>query len=297
MALNDTARYAYNYLKKKHGFSDLAASSAIGNGQQESSWNLNARNKGDGRDGSDSVGVFQWNGDRAKGLVNYGKQTGRDPYDIDNQLDYYAWEQTHGGEQRAGNMMKNASTLNDAVAGGISYERPQGFSWDNPSAGHGYDNRLAYAKDAYRDFSGNDPDAVLGSKPTAAPTQTADTSATTQPKEVKYPGLKAAGEAVGSAMGDIGFSGTGKEGDPRKLWGMELEGDNGLLTDLGGFQKAFAAQDQGPQITGGRGGGGNSQVQVSFDIPATTKQTQIDEEEMKKRRGGLAGFGGFTRRA
>jgi len=196
MALNETARYAYNYLKKKHGFSDLAAASAVGNGQQESSWNLNARNKGDGRDGSDSVGVFQWNGDRAKGLINYGKQTGRDPYDIDNQLDYYAWEQTHGGEQRAGNMMRNASTLNDAVAGGISYERPAGFSWDNPSAGHGYDNRLAYAKDAYSQYSGNDADAVLGSKPTSAtPTQVA--SATAE-KEVKYPRLKAAGESIGN---------------------------------------------------------------------------------------------------
>ncbi|UXS04533.1 phage tail tip lysozyme [Agrobacterium tumefaciens] len=281
-ALNNNAWYAYNYYRKKHGFSDEQSAGIVGNLMAESSFNTNARNKGDGRDGSDSIGIGQWNGDRAKGLHSFASRRGTDVSDLDTQLDYYVHE-LNGPEQRAGSMIRNAKDVNAATTGAIAYERPAGFSWDNPTNGHNYALRLSYANQ----LLGN-PEAAAAT----APTQVA--AANTE--EVKYPGLKKAGEQIGEAMGGLGFSGTGKEGDPRKLWGMELDGDDGLLADIGGFSKAFARADQAPQVVAAPRGNSNP-IEVRFDVASSAKPTTIEEEEMKKRRGGLAGFGGFTRRA
>lgn len=282
-ALNNDAYYAYNYYRKKHGFSDVQAAGIAANLMAESSFNTSARNKGDGRDGSDSIGIGQWNGSRAKGLHSFAANRGTDVSDLDTQLDYYVHE-LNGSEKRAGDMIRSATDVNAATTGAIAYERPAGFSWDNPTNGHNYGLRLSYANE----LLGN-PDAAASA---AAPTQVA--AANTD--EVRYPGLKKTGEQIGEAMGGLGFSGTGKDGDPRKLWGMDLEGDDGLLADLGGFTKAFSAGDQSPQVVAAPRGNSNP-IEVSFDITSNTKPSIVEEEEMKKRRGGLAGFGGFTRRA
>ncbi|MCZ7975058.1 phage tail tip lysozyme [Agrobacterium salinitolerans] len=282
-ALNSSARYAFDYYRKKHGFSDDQAAGIVGNLMAESSFNTSARNKGDGQDGSDSIGIGQWNGSRAKGLHSFATSRGTDVSDLDTQLDYYVHE-LNGSEKRAGDMIRSATDVNAATTGAIAYERPAGFSWDNPTNGHNYGLRLSYANE----LLGN-PDAAASA---TAPTQVA--AANTD--EVKYPGLKKTGEQIGEAMGGLGFSGTGKDGDPRKLWGMDLEGDDGLLADLGGFTKAFSAEDQSPQVVAAPRGNSNP-IEVSFDIASNTKPSIVEEEEMKKRRGGLAGFGGFTRRA
>lgn len=281
--LNNNAYYAYNYYRKKHNFSDAQAAGIVGNLMAESSFNTNARNKGDGRDGSDSIGIGQWNGDRASGLHSFAAQRGTDVADLDTQLDYYVHE-LNGPERRAGDMIRNAGDVSAATTGAIAYERPAGFSWDNPRNGHNYALRLSYANQ----LMGN-PDAAA-----QATAQTQVASAEPE-KEVKFPALKEAGESIGKAMGGLGFSGTGKDGDPRKLWGMELEGEDGLLADLGGFTNAFAQQDQSPQMVA-QPRGQTAPVEVSFDI-ASSAPSIIEEEELKKRRGGLAGFGGFTRRA
>lgn len=283
-SLNNNAWYAYNYYRKKHGFSDNQAAGIVGNLMAESSFNTNARNKGDGRDGSDSIGVGQWNGDRARGLHSFAAKRGTDVSDLDTQLDYYVHE-LNGSEKRAGDMIRNATDVNAATTGAIAYERPAGFSWDNPTNGHNYALRLSYANQ----LLGN-PDAAESA---VAPTRVA---ATSPADTVKYPGLKKTGEQIGEAMGGLGFSGTGSENDPHKLWGMELDGEDGLLADLGGFSKAFAQAEQAPQQVAAPRGNSNP-IQLSFDIASTTKPSIIEEEEIKKRRGGLAGFGGFTRRA
>jgi hypothetical protein len=284
-ALNNNAYYAYNYLRKKHNFTDAQAAGAAANLMAESSFNTDARNKGDGSDGSDSVGIGQWNGNRANGLYKFAADRGTAVNDLDTQLDYYVHEM-NTTEKRAGDMIRSAEDVTSATKGAIAYERPKGFTWDDPTKGHNYALRLQYANQ----LAGN-PDSGLGT----APTQEAGTEvAASTSDEVKFPALKKAGQEIGSAMGDIGFSGTGKDGDPRKLWGMELEGDDGLLADLGGFTKAFAEGDKAP--TPAPVQRQSQPIEVSFDIPGSVP-TEITEEEMKKRRGGLAGFGGFMRRA
>jgi hypothetical protein len=287
--LNNNAYYAYNYYRKKHGFSEPQAAGIVGNLMAESSFNTSARNKGDGRDGSDSIGIGQWNGDRAKGLHSYAGQRGTDVGDLDTQLDYYVHE-LNGSEKRAGEMIRNAGDVNSATTGAIAYERPAGFSWDNPTNGHNYALRLSYANQ----LMGNPEAAAQATAPAQTPAPT-EVAAAAPEKEVKFPALKEAGEGIGKAMGGLGFSGSGEDGDPRKLWGMELEGDDGLLADLGGFTKAFGQEQQAPPPAMAQRGPSNP-VEVSFDIASTVPKT-IEEEEMKKRRGGLAGFGGFTRRA
>lgn len=56
------------------GWSDRAIAAGLGNVQQESSFNQKARNKGDAADGTDSIGLFQHNMERARGLASYAKQ-------------------------------------------------------------------------------------------------------------------------------------------------------------------------------------------------------------------------------
>jgi hypothetical protein len=68
---------AYAHLKNQ-GYTDAQAAGVIGNLQQESGSTLdpNARNPGDGSDGSDSIGIAQWNSGRAANLKAYDPATG-----------------------------------------------------------------------------------------------------------------------------------------------------------------------------------------------------------------------------
>lgn len=56
------------------GWSNKAIAAGLGNAQQESGFRVNARNKGDASDGTDSVGLFQHNSSRLKGLNSYAKR-------------------------------------------------------------------------------------------------------------------------------------------------------------------------------------------------------------------------------
>lgn len=291
--LNSNAQYAYNYYKKKHGYTDVQAAGMVGNLMQESTMNTGARNAGDGRDGSDSIGIGQWNGSRATGLKRFAADTGRDWTDLDAQLDYTVYEKQNS-ERRAGQMLSSATTIDGATDAGISFERPQGWSANNPRGGHGYDNRLNWAKEAYAQYSGNNPDEVIGSyTPTAQATPQESAVAqsavpTEAKKEPMFPGLRS---GIKSAMEAIGFSGEGTKESPSKFMGLELGGDDGLVADLAGISKAFGGseQQQAPQVSGKAP---SAPVEVKFDIASTASQPTA-EELRKKRLGGLGGFGGF----
>lgn len=141
-ALNDNARYAFNYYVQKYGLQPHQAAGIVGNLMQESGLNTGARNPGDGRDGSDSIGIAQWNGERARNLRQFA---GDQVHNLDRQLDFVIHEMKNGGEQAAWKQLQAAQDIPGATAAMISYERPQGWSRDNPTGGHGWDNRLAWA--------------------------------------------------------------------------------------------------------------------------------------------------------
>lgn len=129
------------------GVPPMLAAGIIGNLVQESSLNAQARNKGDGTDGSDSIGIGQWNGDRARALKDFAASKGASPDDLSTQLDFVLHE-LETSEGAAYQRLKSATNVDEATAAMIGYERPQGWSADNPRGGHGWSNRLAAASRA-----------------------------------------------------------------------------------------------------------------------------------------------------
>jgi hypothetical protein len=150
---------------KARGLTDVQAAGVIGNLMQESSLNPGARNAGDGNDGSDSVGIGQWNGDRAKALKSFAAAAGASPDDVGTQLDFLVHE-LKTSEGGAYQRLLAATNVDEATAAMISFERPQGWSADNPRGGHGWSNRLAAASKA-AELQGVDPKLIASSAGTS----------------------------------------------------------------------------------------------------------------------------------
>lgn len=124
------------------GYSPTQVSGIIGNLQQESGRGLNPNVVGDR---GTAFGIAQWRGPRFEGLQSFAQQRGVDWRDPALQADYIHHE-LNTTERRAGDMLRGAKTPEDATKAFIAFERPAGFTWNNPAAGHGWDNRL---KNAY----------------------------------------------------------------------------------------------------------------------------------------------------
>jgi peptidoglycan L-alanyl-D-glutamate endopeptidase CwlK len=96
-------------------------------------------------------GAFQWRGDRYSGpngllsftLTHCPGHSSSEPF---VQLRFAHWELTEGQEKRAGRLIKEAETLEDAVKGAISFLRPVHFTWEAPEKGHGFQRRLEIAQ-------------------------------------------------------------------------------------------------------------------------------------------------------
>ncbi|WCJ63815.1 phage tail tip lysozyme [Agrobacterium tumefaciens] len=304
---NENARYAYSYLKQKYGYTDAQAAGIVGNLMQESTFNTGARNKGDGRDGSDSIGIGQWNGDRAINLHGYAKATGRDVSSLDTQLDFIHHE-LGGAEKRAGDMLRSASTPEQAARAMIAYERPQGFSWKRPEGGHGWDNRLTHAVSAANGWGGQNYDLAqmkAQSQPlTGAPnvsSQPTETAAVTPPVEDKRPQfIKDIDNSWTGFKGKLGIEGKGAD---TTFLGMKLGGDNGLAKVLGGAATSLTGGDDpiqaGPLPVAGQKASAEP-IQVGLKQPSysigQSSDPEIELEKLKQRmnkRGGLGGLGGM----
>lgn len=136
------------YLMQKHGVSAEFAAGLVGNFAQESGFNTKAINPGDGVDGSNSIGIAQWNSNRARNLHRFAASQGRPVDDWQLQLDY-AMHELGTTEKAAGDRLRAARTVEEATAAAIGFERPAGWSAANPRGGHGWQNRLAAAQSVY----------------------------------------------------------------------------------------------------------------------------------------------------
>ena len=114
-----------------NGLTPTQAAGVASNLNAESRFRTDARNPGDGRDGSDSVGMAQWNGPRAQALQQFAAQQGKDWRDPNVQADFVAYE-LRTTEGRAGAALENAQTPQQAGAAAIGYFRPQGYTASNP---------------------------------------------------------------------------------------------------------------------------------------------------------------------
>ncbi len=144
----EKAARAKAYLMEKHGVSNEFASGLVGQFAQESGFNTRAVNPGDGTDGSDSIGIAQWNGKRARALRQFAAARGKPADDFETQLDFVMHE-LGTTEKAVGNRLRAARTVEEATAAAIGYERPRGWTPENPKGGHGWSNRLAAAQSVY----------------------------------------------------------------------------------------------------------------------------------------------------
>lgn len=127
-----------------NGLTPNAAAGIASNLNAESRFRTDARNPGDGRDGSDSIGLAQWNGPRAQALQQFAAAQGKDWRDRNVQADFIAYE-LRTTEGRTGAALDNAQTPQQAAATAIGFFRPQGFTSANPMGALGAQQRVGGA--------------------------------------------------------------------------------------------------------------------------------------------------------
>ena len=126
------------------GYSPHQAAGIVGNLIQESNLNTGALNPGDGADGSNSIGLAQWNGSRAQALQAFAAQNGGNASDFNTQLAFIEHE-LGSSESSVRERLRQAQNPIQAAAAFVGYERPQGWTADNPYNSHGWGNRAKHA--------------------------------------------------------------------------------------------------------------------------------------------------------
>ena len=155
-AIPDNAATAFNFFVSQ-GLAPHQAAGIVGNLMGESGHGLNpsATNKGDGRDGSDSIGIGQWNSTRAAALKAYAESKGTGWNDLNTQLEFLHSE-LQGPEKKAYAALQAATTPEEAGRAFLAYERPK--DW-NVAGSH--PERSRYAVQAFNAYGGGQPRAAL----------------------------------------------------------------------------------------------------------------------------------------
>jgi hypothetical protein len=146
------AKLAFDYFVSQ-GLTPVQAAGIVGNLQGESGQGLNTNtiNPGDGRDGSDSIGIAQWNSSRAQALRNYAASKGTPHTDLNTQLEFLHSE-LKGPEKAAYDKLLAAQTPEEATRAMLAFERPK--DWNVPGS---HPNRVQYAAKALAAYGGGQP--------------------------------------------------------------------------------------------------------------------------------------------
>lgn len=118
------------------GLSPMAAQAMVARFQQESGPGLNTVAHGDRNLPGGSHGIAQWNRGRLDGLKKFG---GDNWTDAATQARYVLHE-LNTSEKAAGDMLRSARDPQTALLASMNYERPQGWTRQNPAGGHGFAN-------------------------------------------------------------------------------------------------------------------------------------------------------------
>lgn len=140
----------WNFLTQEKGLGSVTTASIMGNIAQESMYNTSAVSS----DGHGSIGICQWtnpnNGPtgRKTNLINFAKSIGKDPGDLEAQLQFL-WKECEDGGYIAPmhTASQNKSSVDDKIAAEVEsfcfgFERPAREYANLP-------NRIKYAKEAY----------------------------------------------------------------------------------------------------------------------------------------------------
>lgn len=142
-----SAKSAYQFFIER-GYSAPAAAGIVGNLIQESGLNPNTVH-----DGGTGLGIAGHRLERLDALRKFAADRGKPANDFRTQLEFIDQE-LRTTEGATGAALKAAATPEAAARAFISYERPQGWTSDNPEAGHGFANRVANARQIFANASG-----------------------------------------------------------------------------------------------------------------------------------------------
>lgn len=142
---NSVAEQAWNFFKSK-GLSDIQTAGVLGNIKAESAFNPGAIG-----DAGKAFGLFQHWANRGGGqsLINSG---------VTGQLNH-AWGELTTSEIKALTALKGSTDLRSATGAFAGFERPRGFSWNNPEGAHNFEGRLKGAEEALAKFGGQTSNA------------------------------------------------------------------------------------------------------------------------------------------
>lgn len=122
------------------GWSKEQAAGIVGNLIQESGLNPNTVH-----DNGTGLGIAGHRLERLDAMKAFAASRGKPVNDFQTQLEFIDQE-LNTTEGKTGALLRAAKTPQDAAAAFINYERPQGWTADNPQAGHGFANRVANAQ-------------------------------------------------------------------------------------------------------------------------------------------------------
>jgi hypothetical protein len=154
---SDRATEAMTILQSR-GYSKEAAAGIVGNLSHESP-GLNPTAMGDG---GTSGGIAQWHNERLTALKQFAADKGKPWTDFHTQIDFLDRE-LQTSEGATGTALKGAKTAQEAAHAFMSFERPQGWTPENPAGGLGYSKRVA---NAVR-LAGGDPGSLAPGMPIA----------------------------------------------------------------------------------------------------------------------------------
>jgi hypothetical protein len=145
--VNDRVQHSMSALQS-FGWSKEQAAGIVGNLVAESKLDTGALNPGDGSDGSDSIGIGQWNGPRATALKDFAAKRNTDWRDLDTQLAFLDYELRNSPSEKAAfDALQKASDPRAAAEAMIMYERPRGSDQGVQNA-HNYRGRVRAALQA-----------------------------------------------------------------------------------------------------------------------------------------------------
>ena len=163
----------YNYFWQKikaegalSGDLKVITAAIIGNFQQESGTNIDPQAYNPSDKGEVSAGIAQWRAGRYDRLnpmlrfagMNTGVSRGNMP-PLEKQLDF-VWHEFHSSERSAYNKLLTATTIEDAVAAMIYYERDDSYKkiggvWTVDRNANSYRRKLNYARSVLNSTSYN----------------------------------------------------------------------------------------------------------------------------------------------
>jgi hypothetical protein len=144
---------AANQFFISRGYSPEAAAGIVGHLPHESGMNPFASG-----DSGTSGGLAQWHNERLTALRSYAASQGKPATDFQTQLEFIDKE-LHTTETGTLAKLQAAKTPEDAAKAFMDYERPQGWTPENPAGGLGYQSRVTMARAV---FNGKPGDMSMG---------------------------------------------------------------------------------------------------------------------------------------